>query len=90
MCFKPTAKTLVLNAVKKFYGQEKVTKSKVNGDRLPTEECKRRGWPNGTFFAELVVDGNVVATARSCDWRKAYKMLALEVDKLYADGKDLV
>lgn len=41
----------------------------------------------GYFLAELNVDGHTVARVRHPDWRKAYKLLTLEVEKLYADCK---
>lgn len=87
--FKPTSKAAVINAVKKFYGRELTEKCKVNGERLEDAECKRRGYPRGTYFVELVVGGEQVATARSLDWRKSYKYLVCEIEKLYADGKEL-
>jgi len=44
----------------------------------------------GLYLTEINVDGNVVARASHQDWRKSYKMLRTEVEKLYVDGLALV
>lgn len=40
----------------------------------------------GRFVATLSVDGNLEAFVEHKDWRMAYKLLTLKVERLYADG----
>lgn len=80
--FKPTAKAQVENKFKELFGKD--IQFQVTGQRLFTN-----GRPS-YFLSELVVDGNTVAAARNHDWRQSYKLLKLEVEKLYADGLALV
>lgn len=55
----------------------------VSGERVKT-----RG--GSYFLAELAVDGQVIARARERNWRTAYKILRLEVEKLWERGVALV
>ena len=76
--FKPDPKTQVSHTFDKLFGR-KYSRS-VSGERLRID-----GRP-GHFQATLTVEGRPVATTRSSDWRRAYKLLSIEVEKLYADG----
>jgi len=86
--FKPNPKAQVTLKFVELFGKE--YKPVVKGERLTAVECKSHGYPRDTYVTELFVDGQTIATARSIDWRKAYKLLKLEVEKLYADGLSLV
>jgi hypothetical protein len=86
--FKPNPKAQVTLKFVELFGKE--YKPTVKGARLTAVECKSHGYPRDTYLTEIVVDGQTIATGRSIDWRKAYKLLKLEVEKLYADGLSLV
>jgi len=75
----PNPKTQVANKFNELFG-----------DEIPFEIVGRRSSPGRRYLAHLVVDGAVVASAEHADWRKAYKMLKIEVEKLYVDGLALV
>ena len=85
--FKPNPKAQVVLKFVELFGRDH--KPVVSGVRLTPLQCKSHGFPRDTYFTELHVDGQVVAAARSIDWRKSYKLLKLEVEKLYADGVSL-
>ena len=76
--FKPNPKAQVSLTFDKLFGRS--VSHSVTGERVMTQ-----GRP-AHFLATLRVDGNTVATARNHDWRRAYKLLKAEVEKLYADG----
>ena len=82
--FKPAPKAQVSVKFRELFGAD--VAHEVRGLRLDPRVAKRMGFPSDTFYAELLVEGEVLASARSRDWRKAYKLLKLEVEKLYADG----
>ena len=42
------------------------------------------------FICELIADDRVLATAAHSDWRKAYKMLKIRVENIFAEGQPLV
>lgn len=89
--FKPNPKAQVGLKFAELFGKD--YKPEVRGARLTKAECTARGircgFRDGLFHAELSVDGVVLAEASHPDWRKAYKLLTLEVEKLYADGAAL-
>jgi hypothetical protein len=72
--FKPNPKAMVSIIFNKLFGKEH--KHEVRGARVPS----------GFYIAELNVGDVTLARAQSRDWRKAYKLLQIEVEKLYADG----
>jgi hypothetical protein len=86
--FKPNPKAQVSLKFVELFGKE--YKHDVVGARLTSLQCKSQGFPVDTFVAELHCNGQLLASSRSRDWRKAYKLLKLEVEKLYADGLSLV
>ena len=80
--FKPTAKAQVENKFRELFGKE-----------IPFKVSGQRVFVNGKpthYLSELIVEGNIAAEAKHSDWRKSYKLLQLEVEKLYADGLSLV
>lgn len=82
--FKPNPKAQVLNKFKELFGTDHdVT---VVGGRLTPAQCRSHGFPTDTFMTELHCGDEVVAAAHSRDWRHAYKLLRLEVEKLFTDG----
>ena len=86
--FKPNPKAQVGLKFTELFGKD--YKPEVRGTRLTKAECTERGIRcgsrDGLFHAELVVEGEVLAEASHPDWRKAYKALVLEVEKLFAEG----
>lgn len=82
--FKPNPKAQVSLTFDKLFGRG--VSHSVTGARLTPLQCKAHGYPRDTYLTELFVDGQLVATARNHDWRRAYKLLKAEVEKLYADG----
>lgn len=75
----PDPKTQVANKFNELFG-----------DEIPFEIVGRRSTSGRRYLTYVLVDGAVVATAEHADWRKSYKMLKIEVEKLYADGLSLV
>lgn len=70
--FKPDPKKQVVLKFCELFGRElrpEVTGSRVNGD----------------YHAEISLDGTTLAKACHSDWRRAYKMLKLEVEKLHVE-----
>lgn len=90
--FKPNPKAQVELKFRELFGRD--FKTKVLGHRVSQVDCKRIGIPcgsrDGMYVTELFVDGQLVAKSNHRDWRKAYKGLVLEVEKLFADGVALV
>lgn len=86
--FKPNPKAQVELKFRELFGRDH--KPTVTGSRLSTAEARRRGMRcttrDGLYVTELFVDGTLLATAAHADWRKSYKTLKLEVEKLFADG----
>lgn len=78
--FKPNPKAQVVNKFNELFGRE--VKPLVQGVRLASG--------GGTYLTEVIVDDVVVAEARHRDWRKSYKLLLIEVEKLYAEGISLI
>ena len=79
--FKPNPKQLVLNKAKHLFGND--TKVMVTGERLSPIECKRHGIPTGTYYVECIINSESIVTAHANDWRKAYKLLLIEVEKAF-------
>lgn len=77
--FKPNPKAQVVNKFNELFGRE--AKPRVEGYRSSYKS---------TYVTEVIVDDVVVATAQHNDWRKSYKLLLIEVEKLYADGISLI
>lgn len=86
--FKPNPKAQVGLKFAELFGKE--YKPEVRGGRITQAAARERGLRCGTrdglYLAELLVEGEVIAAASHPDWRKAYKALVLEVEKLFADG----
>ena len=60
------------------------------GHDVEVRGTRVKGRFGGYFLAELCVDGNPVARSRERNWRIAYKILRLEVEKLWERGLRLV
>ena len=75
----PNPKTQVANKFNELFGEE-----------ISFEVIGRRSANGRRYLTLVLVDGAAVATAEHADWRKSYKMLKIEVEKLYADGLSLV
>jgi hypothetical protein len=80
MMFKSNPKAQVSDKFRELFGYDQ--KIEVIGARVPVGEGSRYD----TYEAQLFVEGTCVAMARNNDWRRAYKLLKIEVEKLYGDG----
>jgi hypothetical protein len=79
--FKPNPKQQVVDKAGRLFGRE--ANVDVTGARQSPLDCKRMSLPTGSYYVECTVDGKLIATAHSKDWRKAYKLLVIEVEKAY-------
>lgn len=79
--FKPNPKQLVYNKVKALYGRE--CSVVINGSRPSPLDAKKLTLPTGTYYVEVFVNGQFIACTHHSDWRKAYKLLVVEVEKAY-------
>lgn len=79
--FKPNPKQLASDKAHKLYGNG--AKVEVTGTRLSALDCKKHGIPAGSYYVECRVDGQCIATAHTKDWRKAYKLLVVEIEKAF-------
>lgn len=57
----------------------------VRGRRIRDAADATEAVPVGTFFAECLLDGKVVATGQTKgkDWRKAYRLLTLQIESAF-------
>jgi asparagine N-glycosylation enzyme membrane subunit Stt3 len=58
----------------------------VIGHRFNGLEAKQANVPRGRFVTQLFVDGKSIASSGHSDWRKAYRLLEIEVEKLFTEG----
>ena len=79
--FKPNAKQLVTNKLTNLYG--KTHKFDVVGMRMTDEQAKELGVPRNRYYVKAFVDGVMVGETFHQDWRKAYKLLVVEVEKTW-------
>lgn len=90
--FKPNPKAAVELKFRELFGRD--LKTQVTGVRLTPVQCRQQGIPcgsrDGMYHAELYAEGELLAATNHRDWRRAYKALKAEVEKLYADGTSLI
>jgi hypothetical protein len=79
--FRPNPKQRVVNKVKQLFGRD--TKVGVSGERPSPLDCARMGISAGTYNVTCVINGIQVLTANARNWRKAYDLLVIEVEKFY-------
>lgn len=73
MFFKPNPKKQVELKFLELFGKK--FKPVVSGERV------------GKYYvATLTVNGTQVASAQDRDWRMAYKLLKIEVEKMFSEG----
>lgn len=82
--FKPNPKQLVINKAKRLFGND--AKVEVTGTRPSPLDCKRYGIPAGVYYVECFVNGDHIASAHTKNWRKAYNLLVVEVEKVYENA----
>lgn len=82
--FKPNPKQLVLNKAKRLFGND--ASVDVTGTRPSPLDCKRLSIPAGVYYVECIVNGECIATAKARDWRKAYNLLVVELEKAYENA----
>lgn len=71
--FKPNPKALVSSKFAELFGKN--LKHEVRGVRQ-----------GGMYYVEIVCEDEVVASAKSKDWREAYRLLKGVVESLHAEG----
>ncbi len=79
--FKTNPKQLVVDKAKNLFGKQ--IKVNVSGRRPDIAECKDMFVPVGTYFVICTVDSKQIATANAKNWRTAYKLLVIEVEKAF-------
>ena len=79
--FKPNPKQLVVNKAVALYGRDK--KVDVSGRRPTPPECKTLEIPVGSYYVQCSLGGEVIASTHTKDWRKAYNLLVVEVEKAF-------
>jgi hypothetical protein len=82
--FKPNPKQQVINKARALFGRD--AKIEVIGTRPSPLDCKRLGIPAGVYHVECFVNGEFIATAHTKNWRKAYNLLVIEVEKAYENA----
>ena len=86
--FRPNPKAQVEMKFRELFGGDR--RVTVSGVRVTPEDCRRRGLRcttrDGLYVTEILVDGRPIARSTDRDWRRAYRLLAGEVERLYADG----
>ncbi len=81
--FKVNPKQKVVDKAKNLFGRD--AKVKVTGKRLSPLECKGLSIPSGSYLVECTVNGKFIADANLRDWRKAYGLLVIAVEKSYEE-----
>ncbi len=79
--FKPNPKQLVINKARNLFGRD--AKVEVTGTRPSPLDAKQLGIPDGVYYVECFVNGEHIASAHTRNWRKAYNLLTVEVEKVY-------
>lgn len=80
--FKANPKQLVVNKAQALFGRN--IKVQVTGKRYKSPlEAKALGIKPGSYYVECFIDGQTVGTASTNNWRKAYGLLVIEVEKAY-------
>ncbi len=79
--FKVNPKQRVIDKTKALFGRN--IKVNVTGKRLTPLECKALGIPSESYLVACAINGKEVASANLRDWRKAYGLLVIEVEKAY-------
>lgn len=79
--FKTNPKQLVVNKCHQLYGKQ--VKVLVQGRRPTHSECHESHVPTGTYAVGVSVNGMPIAAAHHHNWRRAYKLLTIEVEKTY-------
>lgn len=79
--FKANPKRLVEDKAHRLFGRD--AKVAVTGARPAPPEAKRLNVPVGHYLVDVCIDGQFIAAAHARDWRKAYGLLVIEVEKAY-------
>ena len=89
--FKPDLKKQVELKFIELFGRDH--KVKVTGERLTPEQCAKKSLRcttrDGLYLATLNVDGEDVASSTHRAWRLSYKLLKIEVEKLFSEGTSM-
>lgn len=79
--FKPNPKQLVFNKAKNLFGRD--AKVQITGTRPSPLDVKQLDIPKGCYYVECFINGNFIAKANDRNWRKAYNLLVIELEKAY-------
>lgn len=79
--FKPNPKQLVVNKAKSLFGRD--AKVVVTGTRLKADAAKELSLPNDSYFVQCHINGELRGTAHTKNWRKAYNLLVIEIEKAF-------
>jgi len=79
--WKLNPKAQVVAKAQRLFG--KACKVTVVGSRPSPLDCKRFGLPQGTYLVEVSIDGTRTGQAHHRNWRKAYSLLVIEVEKMF-------
>lgn len=79
--FKPNPRQLVYNKAKALFGRE--AKVDVRGTRLSPLESKLNNMPSKTYLVECDINDKHTASAHHANWRKAYNLLVIALEKAY-------
>ncbi len=84
--FKPNPKQLVVNKASTLFGECGKLKVTITGTRPTSLDCVKYGIPVGSYHVECFVGGKFIASAHTKNWRKAYNLLVVEVEKAYENS----
>jgi len=79
--FKPNPKQLAFEKAKRLFGND--AKVLIEGERPSPLACRSFGIPTGVYHVSCDVNEQHVASAHAKDWRKAYKLLVIEIEKAF-------
>ena len=82
--FKINPKQQVVNKAKQLFGRD--SKVVVSGTRPSPLDCKQLGIPAGNYYVDCTINNMHIASANAKDWRKAYLLLRVAVEKNFENN----
>jgi outer membrane usher protein FimD/PapC len=83
--FKLNPKQAVEQKARSLFGRD--AKVKIMGCRPTPQQAADLSVPSGTYYVEVLVNGNFVGSAYHFNWRKAYPLLNDEMQKYFDKSK---
>lgn len=80
--FKPNPKQKVIDKIKHLFGKD--AKIDLTGLRMDHKN-KQQNTQIGHYYVECYVNDQKIASSSSKDWRKAYDLLAIELEKVFEE-----